>query len=174
MNPARTMKALTVSAALAVSLLTVHTATATAADADSCSYYSVSKSDVDLYGYVGYVELLYSSGCHTAEAHFHVDSSFLADHSGWDVTLWVGNGRSADANSQNIVVTTPYPANTSYSDYWSAPTSIYGKPTEQFLAGVDWDYNACRGDWGSGWHDFADGFNFNDGGSYDANAGCHV
>ncbi|MBX7550164.1 hypothetical protein ABZX95_27025 [Streptomyces sp. NPDC004232] len=173
MNPARALKALAVSTTLAVSALAAPTVTATAAHADSCSYSSLTRSDVDLYGYVGYVELMYSSGCHTTRAHFHVDSSFLASHSGWNVTLFVDNGRNADSTAQNVLLTTPYPNNTSYPDYWSDPTSIYGHPTEQFVAGVNWAYNACRGDWGSGWHDYSNGYNYGDGGAYSYSQGCH-
>ena len=173
MNPARAFKALAVSTVLAASALTVPAATAAAAHADSCSYSSVTASDVDLYGHVGFVELMYSANCHTTEAHFHVDSSFRAGHSGWNVTLWVDNGRNSDSTARSVVVTTPYPNNTSYADYWSAPISIYGQPTEQFLAGVTWTYNACRGEWGSGWHDYTNGYNYGDGGASSYSQGCH-
>ncbi|EYT82009.1 MULTISPECIES: hypothetical protein [unclassified Streptomyces] len=172
MNPARVLKSLAAGAALTAAALAVPTATAAAAPAD-CSYSSVTRSNVELYGHVGYVELMYSSGCHSTEAHFHVDSSFLANHSGWNVTLWVGNGRKSDSNSQSVVVTTPYPNNTSYADYWSAPIGIYGQPTEQFVAGVTWTYNACHGEWGSGWHDYTNGYNYGDGGAYNYSQGCH-
>ncbi|OLZ65565.1 hypothetical protein AV521_31415 [Streptomyces sp. IMTB 2501] len=173
MHLARTVKALAVSAALSLSALAVPTMAASAAHADDCSYYTITTSDVDLYGYVGYVELQYSSGCHTTRSHFHVDSSFRASHSGWNVTLWVDNGRNSDSTAQKVLVTTPYPNNTSYSDYWSGSTSIYGQPTEQFLAGVTWTYNTCRGDWGSGWHDYTNGYNYNDGGAFAFSQGCH-
>lgn len=170
MNFARTIKTLIACAALAVSALAIPTATA---HADNCSYSSLTRSNVNLYGYVGYVELMYSAGCHTTEAHFHVDSSFLATHSGWNVAVWISNGRNADSTARTVLVNTRYPNNTSYSDYSSISTSIHGWPSSQFVAGVSWTYNACSGEWGSGWHDYNNGQNFNDGGAYSYSSGCH-
>ncbi|MFC8709370.1 hypothetical protein ACFUCQ_05435 [Streptomyces sp. NPDC057197] len=59
------------------------------------------------------------------------------------------------------------------ADYRSAPVGIYGQPTEQFVAGVTWTYNACHGEWGSGWHDYTNGYNYGDGGAYSYSQGCH-
>ncbi|MFI6151659.1 hypothetical protein ACIBCA_03070 [Kitasatospora sp. NPDC051170] len=177
MRSTRIAKTLAVGAALALSALAAPSATAATAPGaalyDCSDYYSVSSSNVNLYGYVGYVDLQYSPGCHATRSHFHVADSFRNGHSGWNVRLWVDNGRNADSTAQNVLVEYNYPNNTSYADYWSPSTSIYGNPTEVFTAGVTWTYNACRGEWISGWHDYSNGYNFNDGGASSYSQGCH-
>ncbi|MEU6557641.1 hypothetical protein ABZ915_46650 [Streptomyces sp. NPDC046915] len=109
---------------------------ATAAASDACSYtMRLNTDDISTgnLGYIGYVEMRYSSGCHRVEAVMHIDSGFAASHSGW-------NARVTIRTTQGFSAATPY-RNTSQSDLLSPSVSIWGQSTEQFQADVDWTYN---------------------------------
>ncbi|OLZ65566.1 hypothetical protein AV521_31420 [Streptomyces sp. IMTB 2501] len=129
--------------------------TATPASAASCSYtgrYGTQNIYTPQGEHVGYVELLYASACRSVEAHFHVDSTFRANHSGWNVDLSLYTDKAAPALAENS-----HSLNSSLSDFETPPASIDGYPTMQFTAFLGWVYNTCSIDAASNWWDFYTG-----------------
>ena len=167
------LKAFTAAGAVAVCALAAPVVAAPTAHADSCSYSSsLTKSDINAWGYVGYEEMQYSAGCHTVRTHLHIDSGFLSSHSGWNVTTYLSGGLNSDGLPQYNVITTQAPANTSWPDYYSAPASIYGYPTELFTSFVDWQYDGCKIEQATYTHNFSNGDTLGNGIGY-VNQGCH-
>jgi hypothetical protein len=125
---------------------------AAASASDACTY-STRLNTQDLstgnLGYIGYVEMRYSSGCHRVEALMHIDSGFAASHSGWNaqVAIRTTRGFSAGTSYQN----------TSQSDLPSPSVSIWGQSTEQFQGYVDWTYNCNELETVTAAWDFANG-----------------
>ncbi|WP_225839638.1 hypothetical protein [Streptomyces sp. NK08204] len=167
-------RTLAASALVAASAAVLPVTASPDAHADSCTYRSLTKSDVDAYGYVGYVEMQWSDGCHTVRTHFHVDSAFLSGHSGWNVRLGISGGLNSGGSSQYSVVSTPYPNNTSYADYYSASAAYNAYPTELFTSWLDWTYNDCSVQWVTATHDFSNGANYGNGGAEAFSQGCHT
>ncbi|GAB3971879.1 hypothetical protein GCM10029978_047880 [Actinoallomurus acanthiterrae] len=141
------------------------------ARADSCNYWDrLGTQNINIgQGYVGYVELLYDPGCRRTEAHFHTDSSWRASHSGWNVTMDLLGGFNGTFTTSGLE-STPYPNNTSYADYYSASSSIYGRNgSPYFTADLLWYYNGCSLERTSLTWDFDNGQAYT---NYDGSGNC--
>ena len=147
---------LSTAALLAGSVTGTFIAGTTSAQAASCSYSDrlvTIPFHLESGTYVGYVELLYAGGsCRRVETHFHVDSTFRANHSGWNVSIGLFNDPSTVDEVQSASAT-----NSSATDFYTASSPIDGWPDYQFAPGVDWNYNGCQYEISTEWWDFSDG-----------------
>jgi hypothetical protein len=140
------------------------------AQALSCSWQRYDTSDINgSWGYVGYVEMQYD-GCGNVRSHFHVDSSFRANHSGWNVTVYLGNGLTNGVADRTAISAGPY-WNTSQTDFTTNSVNIWNYPNQRFNAVVDWVYNTCKLEQSTWTHDFAGNYDLANGMGY-VNQGC--
>jgi hypothetical protein len=124
------------------------------AQALTCGWQRYDTSDINgSWGYVGYVEMQYD-GCGNVRSHFHIDSSFRANHSGWNVTLYFQNGLTNGEADWTATSAGTY-WNTSATDFTTGSVNIWNYPSQRFDALVSWDYNTCSLDQATATHDFA-------------------
>ncbi|MEU6173644.1 hypothetical protein ABZ832_17200 [Streptantibioticus parmotrematis] len=153
----RRLKALGISTALAAASLVIPTISATAAHAGGCNDFSRLTSwniTTSRWGYIGYVEMDYSSACKQISGHLHLDSAFYSGgHSGWNVTVTTDN----ESASGTAEVTYTGSNNSDSQDFWTPIASIYGHPSETFVAAADWEYDGCKLGASTGSWDFNNG-----------------
>lgn len=130
-------------------------ASAAPASASGCSY-NVRLGSQPVYAptgaYVGYVEILYAGPCRSTQAHFHIDSSFRANHSGWNVDLSLWNDQAQPVRLQDSPVT-----NSSATEFYTNASPIDGQRDYTFMGFVSWRYNGCLMETGSSWWNYGNG-----------------
>ena len=106
---------------------------------------------------VGFAQLMWFSGTKQVCTWLHINSSFRASHSGWNITV-ANEGRNTP-DGFIVYGTVTRATNSSAIDFVTVPTSIYAAPSEEWTGVFTWAYNSCNYAIGNTqFHNFSNGY----------------
>lgn len=169
MSMRRKTSRLLVAAGMAIASSVMGLATAQTASASDCTQASpvTGRQYFHYRGQeVGFVQLMWFSGTKQVCTWLHINSSFRANHTGWNIT--VANEGESSPNWYSIFGPVTRATNSSAIDFVTDPVSIYASPYETWSGQFTWAYNSCNDAIiNTENHNFSNGYNDNFGGGID-------